>query len=75
MSDLVYGERELARAVILRAIEDARSHRDSIDRKEARLFLCATNKLWENSLKFWCYMAGWTEADIIRWARKKWTTN
>ena len=72
MSDIVCGEIELARAVILRAIEDAKALRDSNDRREARLFLCAKNRLWRNSLKVWCEMAGWTEDDIIKWARSQW---
>ena len=75
MGEIVCGERDLARAVILRAVEDANMHRDSLDRREARLFLCAKNRLWENSLKFWCYMAGWDEDDIISYARKRWERN
>lgn len=72
MGEVVCGERDLARAVILRAVEDAKSAKDSLDRKEARLFLCAKNKLWRNSLVAWCDMAGWEESDIIIWARKEW---
>ena len=72
MDGLDTNERELGKAVMLRAIEDACDKRNSLDRREARLFLCAYNKLWHNSLKFWCYIAGWEEDDVIRWARKKW---
>ncbi len=72
MGDINCGERDLGRAVILRAIEDASSHRNSLDRKEARLFLCAKSKLWENSLSFWCYMAGWEKDDLVKYARGKW---
>lgn len=72
MSEWETGERELGKAVILRAVEDASSSRDSIDRREARYFLCAKNKLWERSLDVWCYIAGWEKDDIIRFARNKW---
>lgn len=72
MSELETGERELGKAVIMRAIEDALADKDSLDRRESRLFLCAKNKLWAKSLRFWCYVAGWEEDNIIRFARKKW---
>ena len=72
MSEVITGEIELGRAVIFRAIEDACAKKDSLDRREARLFLCANNNLWRNSLRAWCYIAGWEEDDIIRWARGKW---
>ena len=72
MSEIESGERELGKAVILRAIEDADASRNSINRREARLFLCAKNKLWERSLDIWCYIAVWEKDDIIRFARKKW---
>ena len=75
MSDIITGERDLGRAVILRAVEDADMTKDSIDRREARLFLCAKNKLWENSLRCWCFMAGWEFDDIVKYARGKWMEN
>lgn len=69
-------ERELGKAVILQAIEDASYCKDSLDRREARLFLCAKNKLWESSLRFWCYIAGFEADDIIRYSRgQKWMEN
>ena len=72
MDDIYCGERELAKAVILRAVEDAGALKDSLDRKQARLFLCAKNELWKRSLSAWCDMAGWEMDHIIRFARKKW---
>ena len=72
MSEILTGEIELARAVIMRAIEDAKSPKESLYRREARLFLCAKNRLWRNSLKAWCELAEWTEDDIIKWARSQW---
>ena len=74
MSEILTGEVELARAVIMRAVYDAGALKDSLDRKQARLFLCAKNKLWKESLKCWCEMAQWPEDDIIRWARARWTS-
>ena len=75
MAEIQSGERELGRAVILRAIEDASAPKDSFDRREARLFLCAKNELWARSLRFWCYIAGWEEDDVISYARKRWERN
>ena len=75
MGEINCGERDLARAVIIRAIEDADAPRSSLDRREARLFLCAKNKLWENSLKYWCYAAGLEEEKIKKYAREKWMGN
>ena len=72
MGEIVCGERELGRAVILRAVEDANMRKDSLDRREARLFLCAKNKLWRGSLCRWCEIAGWEMDDIIKYARSKW---
>lgn len=72
MGEIVCGERELGRAVILRAVEDANSNKDSLDRREARLFLCAKNNLWRRSLSSWCDIAGWEMDDIIKYARSKW---
>ena len=72
MSEIDCGERDLGRAVILRAVEDANAVKDSLDRREARLFLCAKNKLWQNSLSCWCYIAGWEMDDIIKYARTRW---
>ena len=65
MGEIYCGERELGKAVLAKAVEDACAKRNSLDRREARLFLCAKNKLWENSLRFWCYMAGCEADDII----------
>lgn len=71
MDDIYCGERELAKAVILRAVEDAGALKNSLDRKQARLFLCAKNELWKRSLSAWCDMAGLEMYRIIRFARKK----
>ena len=75
MVEINCGERDLARAVIMRAIEDANTSRSSLDRREARLFLCAKNKLWANSLHYWCYIAGWEEDKIKKYARDRWMRN
>lgn len=72
MSEMQTGERDLARAVILRALEDAGALKDSLDRKQARLFLCAKNKLWESSLRAWCELAELEPDRIIRFSRKRW---
>lgn len=72
MDEINCGERDLGRAVILRAVEDAGALKDSLDRKQARLFLCAKNELWARSLSAWCDIAGWEMDNIIYFARKRW---
>lgn len=66
------GEQNLAKAVIWQAIKDAGRHSDSYDTTSARNFLCAVNRLWEDSLKYWCDVAGIIPDHIIFSSRKKW---
>lgn len=66
------GEQNLAKAVIMQAIKDANRHNLSYDTKMARNFLCAINKLWEESLVYWCDVAGILPDHIIYTSRKKW---
>lgn len=72
MDEIYCGERDLGRAVILRAVEDAGALKNSLDRRQARLFLCAKNKLWARSLSAWCDIAGLEMDYIVRFARKRW---
>ena len=72
MNEIQCGERDLGKAVILRAVVDAGALKDSLDRKQARLFLCAKNELWARSLSAWCDIAGWEMSDIVYFARKRW---
>lgn len=66
------GERNLAKAVILQAMKDANRHKESYDTLSARNFLCAINRLWEESLVYWCDVAGILPDHIIFTSRQKW---
>lgn len=66
-----YSEGDLARSVIMQAVEDAESPTPSHQRLEARKFLCGSRKSWEDSLYAWCEVANIDATFIIRKCREK----
>lgn len=66
------GIQNLAKAVICQAYYDACSRKDTYIRSSARCFLMGKNKIWLNSLKNWCEVAGIDYYKIIKKSRKLW---